>query len=1332
MPPKGSGKLREEDFNFRNDRTEAQCKVCAKTSVAEGHQWLKVKNAARHLDAPMHTRAVEREREAERDRERLEQERKDDSASTELRGIQFSSQQYSGPVASAASREMTEEEANMWEDYRLNGADFSAGDGGEDTLAQSRHLRQEAESFGLWNPEATARKLGFGPDEAVVSLVHWEWRARDIVVGRVKERDFGEPEPFEIQGASRPASGYKEWFPYPSKMVPIMITFVESNTKLTPQMFLLDTLDNLPRLRISSSLMRVFLWVLKEIGCKDVPSFDHLRKVQKELRAQCGIPTIPCKSVQGNVFFMNDPTAIIAKVRRFILALVIQIDRRLFTRKDWANPTTRKLIHVYPEIPEDGVIREIWHAQKWRKNMDLDILSPMYDAGISHYYVNEVSRLRDGQFVIPIRWVKFRGKVYADAFSIRIDEQGEATIIDTETSLISSHDLTANFLDLEQAGKVPRWGESTIKAGYPARMPKPCRTIAAGRPIYCSFVNYFSDDVSGNRTKSWNKHWNAYMTHVNLPRQILQQEFHIHFVSTSPHASVPEQFQEFKAALEVTHTKPIEIQDELGDTTCLCIHANTGPSDNPMQSEISAHIGGKGNCPCRKCQMGGTQGEKATNNGYHAIFEAGEPRTKEHIIAELEKQVKLACSGVAKHVKDSQTETGVKDTYTQFWIEQLISRFKEMKKDEPNRSATEIQAELVQWTLDNRDKIYSPFLKMKGFDPTRDTPVEILHTILLGVIKYIWHLTHTPWSEEQKKTYAMRLQSSNTDGLSIHAIRSNYIMQYAGSLIGRQFKTLAQTNLFHVRGLVSEDQFMAWKVAGELSALLWFPEIRNLAEYRRDLTVAVANVLDVFATLDPSKIISKIKYHLLVHTDEDVVQFGPIVGLATELFESFNAVFQYCSILSNHLAPSRDIAIQLADQEGLKHRLTGGWGPSGSDGKWRRAGPGVLGFMAKHPILQRLVGWAEKTKVEHGDIKLRPVKRGQKERENFSLGSTTAARAVNYDPSIHSPVSLWRKCVHVISESLDECLVGSWVIARSPMPGDTSPISGRISDILANTTGMVLIVLDLFQVLSSRDEVYGMPVLERRHAEVQFSIFPAKDILFKFNAQHDCFTAKCEASGVRLRMQERVESDKTENYIVHKSLDRFLINSHAFHNAHLLRATLPRDLLAPIPLFPDRRAKHDELADQLREQLTSRKARAATKKRQREEGNGEDGNEETGERPQKKKKTRSSRAPRPRLMPPAESMISTRARRTIIPTEKAKAARQAASDSEEAEDSAEGGSDQSDTLYGMSDGNESQLFVIDGSLNANMQRYKWIEQRVEDSGNLGIGLAVLQRAAIIP
>ncbi|KAJ6533003.1 hypothetical protein B0H19DRAFT_882427, partial [Mycena capillaripes] len=93
--------------------------------------------------------------------------------------------------------------------------------------------------------------------------------------------------------------------------------------------------------------------------------------------------------------------------------------------------------------------------------------------------------------------------------------------------------------------------------------------------------------------------------------------------------------------------------------------------------------------------------------------------------------------------------------------------------------------------------------------------------------------------------------------------------------IGHQFKTIAQTNLFHVRDLVTEDQFKAWRACGELSALLWVPEIRSLAEYRKDFNVAVANVLDIFGRIDPSKIVSKVKYHLLVHTDEDVVEFSP-------------------------------------------------------------------------------------------------------------------------------------------------------------------------------------------------------------------------------------------------------------------------------------------------------------------------------------------------------------------------------------------------------------------------------------------------------------------------
>jgi hypothetical protein len=53
-------------------------------------------------------------------------------------------------------------------------------------------------------------------------------------------------------------------------------------------------------------------------------------------------------------------------------------------------------------------------------------------------------------------------------------------------------------------------------------------------------------------------------------------------------------------------------------------------------------------------------------------------------------------------------------------------------------------------------------------------------------------------------------------------------------------------------------------------------------------------------------------------------------------------------------------------------------------------------------------------------------------------------------------------------------------------------IAGRIKDILNHSHNGLhrVVILEIFQISTGRDEMFGMPVLTRRHAEVTFLIVP--------------------------------------------------------------------------------------------------------------------------------------------------------------------------------------------------------------------------------------------------
>ncbi|KAJ6456980.1 hypothetical protein C8R45DRAFT_1064760 [Mycena sanguinolenta] len=941
----------------------------------------------------------------------------------------------------------------------------------------------------------------------------------------------------------------------------------------------LDILDNLPRLRLSSSQLKMILWIMDACGAKDVPSFNAFRAMQKHIRKMTGVRSEPHKSDLGNLFYVNDIRDLIAK--------------------DFANPEVAPHIQKYPEDVAGGPISEFWQVKdgKWH-NIPLDELTPSILVGYTRFYVHEVAELSDGRWVLPALWIVCKGKTYADCQLIVRDTTGfHVLAVSPAITRIPLEDLRYNHEALERRiGTKILFHENC--AEYSARIPNRFRQIDNGEDLFTVWVPVWADDVSGARSKQYQKHLNVYTANANLPGQLLQQEYFVRFVSTSPHAGALEQLKVVVNLVKSTHKEPVRTYN--ADTQRPCgfrLNVPDGPADNPQQAEESSHIGHQGNYFCRRCHVGGTNEEKECPDGYHSFYTPGRPRNVEDIRSCVLSQIRLATYGVASRVEALQTSTGTKDKIAQHWIDILIQKSREVQAASPNRDVEEISTELLIWLNKQTDEPYNPLLDLPYaqyfyfispgiFDPSQDTLVEILHTILLGDAKYTWYELHHNWTAVQQDIFTIRLQGTNLDGLRVPPIRAAYMMQYRNGLIGKHFKTLIQTMIFHIHDIVTPNQFVLVRALGELGPMLWLPVIDNMEEYLADLQILIDNLLDAFASIDPTKILIKLKLHVLQHIIQDIRRRGPAVRFSTEVFECFNAIFRLCSVLSNHQAPSRDIAAKFADLDRVKHILSGGYWFDESQSAWVRAGKDVQRILRNTPIIQRHLGWAPPPFWIPGQIKATAQKK-QAKLATLTAEQVILAGAANPASISLNPATSWTDSVNVATTSGDHCVVGSWAL----------PVIGRVLKILlpkGSKSAQGILVVAKYNVGEALHPHYHMPILLPDPVNMRV-ILPSDSIQFSFNAQHDCRACGCDASGVTRQMQERQESDTTIHSIVHKDDARFIINTHGFHNAGLLRRYLPVALTKPRPLFPDRRKRHDELVAVL--SVTQKAKRAATQEK---------------------------------------------------------------------------------------------------------------------------------------
>ncbi|KAH9920588.1 uncharacterized protein B0H18DRAFT_936500 [Fomitopsis serialis] len=957
-----------------------------------------------------------------------------------------------------------------------------------------------------------------------------------------------------IFGTSHGASTNPDlsYFPYPNK-----------------SMMKTDILFSSPRMRFSRQQKEAILAWGKSLGAKDVPSLHRVDKFQDEALAAVGNPTAKVKTDSGNIFYTNKIAAALSK--------------------DYAHPETRRKMHLLPEfVPNGKPITEVWQTKKWLVDVPDDLLTPMVRIHRKDFYVHELVYCSDGTWFLPQRFFELEGNPWSLGLVAQSTENG---LVVSDNREFKNCDLfDASWPEIE-ASNAKRNLFAPQSAHHATKMPNPNRERAQGLEWECPPIVVFIDDVSGNSTKQWNVHYSCYLSNGSLPRAELERDCNIRFVATSPHASPMEIISAVcDEGIYESELGAIRVWDSVKERHILIRPWLLFlPGDNPMQAELCSHIGLKGNFFCRTCHVGGSQEFKQSNEGFPSLTKIGRPRTVEETQqAVLQQLVDATHAAADKALKESISSSGVKDSFAMPVINRLVAIGKALRKSTPQRKALSPEAvnkHLYEELLKRKDlTVINPLLRMEGFDVHQDTPVEALHTHLLGAVKYFW--SQTVWIlEKQGKlgTFQARLGSLAQSGLNIPNIMADYMCRYRGSLIGKHFKTLSQVMSFAICGLVEQRLLDAWLTLGRLTALIWETEITDMREYTNMLQTTIQDLIDHAAVLSPSLLTLKNKLHILLHLPAAVERFGPALLFSTERYESFNRIFRLCSIHSNRQAPSRDIATAFANQDRCRHMVTGGFWFDKHTSQWVCASPSVREHIQNDQIDRRLLGVDTPEPRTPGALTFPTRTSRQEKRVAASWAATKAGRAGFQEPAPGS----WETANAIVTLTGDTAPIGSEVLVRHGSEAQDSALTfASITEILSRTQtdGQARIIGIL--VRKSRLDLALHPLLKMPliHRDSEMALLNPEDVICAINVQHDCNLHGCTDTNNQPRRQEREATDQLSRAVTHHDTVDFIVNMHSLHNQKYLRAALPAVLLDVTLSFADRDSLLRQAAESLRDQ----------------------------------------------------------------------------------------------------------------------------------------------------
>ncbi|OSD07171.1 hypothetical protein PYCCODRAFT_1358838 [Trametes coccinea BRFM310] len=770
------------------------------------------------------------------------------------------------------------------------------------------------------------------------------------------------------------------------------------------QACLLDTTGAFPRSLFSESEMNAVRWYALKNGVRKLPTIRQVKLAREQVLNVAGADPQTHEGMCGHLYTTND------------LARLI--------KHEFANPVTRARLHLYSEDGDGKLREARQGSRWHEEVDPLLAGPMARSATGKDYYVNEMAlaNLVPEEPAAPVviaRWFMRAGQLVAKVHPLRMTPDRHQLVVDARPGMVKDVALTSfllNVEDLDKAGTQAEWGlpapdqfEGIIKSDD-ARTPidvwhhpvrNPWRIRAAGRRVHAVPIWLYCDDTSGNVSKKWNKHNSILFVLGGLPQDCARQLHNVHFLSTSNIASPLEMMEQVTAVLKEARSDGIEVWDCLDEAEALAIPwVLAFQGDNPMASEFASHIGMSGRCICRVCEVysrrqpenAQTQARSGDGAQIAAAAEmdavsakqdykkqrlkdfltAGKPRCKAQTVRDLNAQAERAFSGAPSSVEAMATETGTKDRYFQHFVETLQDKLNKWRASHkttseiPAAAASSTRAEQVREFLqsvreDMPENLFNPVLAIPAdFDANSDSPLEVLHVVLLGVVKYWWRDAVSRQTPEGKEILKTRLSSLDVHGLGISAIRGHTLVYYAKSLVGRDFRIILQAAPAVLQGMVPDSAYEAWLALCRLAPLVYQDRIDDIADYARRVEEGVSDFLGATA-LWTTQWFNKPKFHLFVHLLLHIQRFGPAPIYATETFESYNLVIRLRSINSNKHAPSLNIARSFSHLHAVRHLLCGGWVFHDTDGiaiPPRQAGKGVLELL-KDSELRRLMCMTE-------------------------------------------------------------------------------------------------------------------------------------------------------------------------------------------------------------------------------------------------------------------------------------------------------------------------------------------------------------------------------------